>query len=78
LHSPSLFATEDPRSNEIDHSYYESRKSDPWPLDEVPRQKWQIAVKVYMPMFWRENKIGLIYKKELKKRVHDLKKQDAS
>jgi hypothetical protein len=42
------------------------------------KKKWQIEVKIYMPLFWRENKIGLIYKKELKKRVHDLKKQDAS
>jgi hypothetical protein len=31
-----------------------------------------------MPLFCRENEIGFIYKKELKNRVHDLKKQDAS
>jgi hypothetical protein len=42
-------------------------------------KKWQIEVKIYMPLFWRENKIGLVCtQKKLKKRVHELKKQDAS
>jgi hypothetical protein len=29
-------------------------------------KKWQIEVKIYMPLFWRENHIGLIHKKRAK------------
>ncbi len=46
----------------------ESRKSDAWPLDEVPRQKsGKLRFKSTCHCFKRENQVGLIHQKEARK-----------
>jgi hypothetical protein len=56
----------------------ESHKLDPWHLDEGRRQKSDKLRLNLNDIICMDNELVQITKKELKRRAHDLKNQDAS